>query len=193
MPSFAEIAAALFGAWRLAHLDTSGLQAFDFSVDGAYKSFFAAVVIAPGYFLLLLLVYSGRSIEAPLAMILPMVVGGYVILWVLFPLVAHALLNGLAMGQRFIPLLVAYNWAQCLVVYAILPVAAVSATGMLGGFGPLLTFLMQIFLAPAYLWFVMRTALQGNGHIAFALLLLSIFIELALLLAIESRLGLIQP
>jgi hypothetical protein len=193
MPSFAEIAAALFGAWRLAHLDKSGLQAFDFSVAGAYKSFFAAVIVAPGYFLLLMLVYAERSIEAPLAMIVPMVAGGYVILWVLFPLVAHSLLNGLAMGQRFIPLLVAYNWAQCLVVYAILPIAAVSASGMLGGFGQLLSFLMQIFIAPAYLWFVMRTALQGNGHIAFGLLMLTIFLELAVMLVVESRLGIVGP
>lgn len=193
MPSFAEIAAALFGAWRLAHLDSSGLGHFDTSVAGAYKSFFAAVIVAPGYIVILMLVYSGRPIEAPLAMVLPMLAGAYAILWVLFPLVAHSLLKALAMEQRFRPLLVAHNWAQCLVVYAILPVAAISVGGLLGGFGQLLSFAVQIFIAPAYLWYVMRTALQGNGHIAFGLLLLSLFIELAVMMVVESRLGILQP
>lgn len=193
MPSLAEIATGLYGAWRLAQLDKTAMRYFDTSVEGAYKSFFAAVIVAPGFVLLLLLAYAGRPIEASFFAAVLMLGFAYVILWVLFPLVAHALLNGLGMAERFRPLLVAHNWAQCLVVYAILPVAAISASGLLAGFGQLLSFLMQVFLAPAYLWYVMRTALQGNGHIAFALLIVGLFIELAVMLVVESRLGLVQP
>ena len=117
---------------------------------------------------------------------------GYVLLWTIFPLVAYYLLRGLAMEESFRPVLVGYNWAPCLIVYAFLPLAALSASGMIPGLGELLVFLAQIFLAPAYVWFVMRTALKGNGHIAFGLLMLSLAIEIIVLVFFEGRLGPLQ-
>lgn len=191
MPSLAEIAAALYATWRLAQLDSSGFSHFDVTVAGAYKSFFAAVIVAPGYALILLMLYAGRDFEAGGLSLLIMATLGYVLVWTIFPLVAHALLRGLAMEARFIPLLVGYNWAQCLIVYAILPLVALTVSGMLPGMADLVLFLTQIFIAPAYLWFVMRTALQGNGHIAFGLLIMSLMIELILQVVFEARLGLI--
>ncbi len=189
MPSLAEIAAALYATWRLAQLDKTAFAHFDTSVSGAYKSFFAAVIVAPGYALILLLNYSGLSFAASPLAIAVMTLLAYVILWLLFPLAAHAFLRGLAMENRFLPLLVAYNWAQCLIVYAILPLVALTASGMMPGVSQLLTFVAQIIVAPAYLWFVLRTALNGNGHIAFGLLITSLMIELVVLVVVESRLG----
>ncbi|MEX0922371.1 MAG: hypothetical protein WD489_01720 [Rhodovibrionaceae bacterium] len=192
MPSLAEIAAALYATWRLAHLDKTAFAHFDVSVAGAYKSFFAAVIVAPGYALVLLLLYGGQRFEASGPAILAMTLLGYVLVWTIFPLVAHAVLRALAVQERFIPLLVGYNWAQCLIVYALLPLVALAASGMLAGVADLLLFLAQIFVAPAYLWFILRTALKGDGHIAFGLLIVALMIELILQAAIEGRLGPIQ-
>lgn len=188
MPRFAEIAAALYATWRLAHLDTAGFSHFDVSVDGAYKSFFAAVVVAPGYALLLLLSFAGVRFSASGLEIFLMAFGGYVLLWTIFPLAAFYLLRGLAMEDRFRPMLVGYNWAQCLVVYAFLPLAALAASGTIPGIGAIVT-IVQFVLAPAYVWFVMRTALKGNGQVAFGLLLLSLAIEIVVMVFIQGRLG----
>ena len=48
MPIFQEAAFGIYGAWRLAWRKTDGLQWFDNSIDGFWRSFFAFVLIAPG-------------------------------------------------------------------------------------------------------------------------------------------------
>ena len=48
-PSWREIVYGVFGAWRLFRRDSGAMTYFDDSVDGFWKSFFAAVLIAPAY------------------------------------------------------------------------------------------------------------------------------------------------
>ena len=55
IPSVTEIAYALYGAWRLARLDSGGMGYFDRSIAGFWKSFFAALLVAPGHILLLVI------------------------------------------------------------------------------------------------------------------------------------------
>ena len=47
IPSPLEIAYGIYGAWRLARLDVTGMEVFDRTVAGFWKSFFAAVLVAP--------------------------------------------------------------------------------------------------------------------------------------------------
>ena len=49
MPDRAEVLRSLYGAYRLAFLDQSGMAHFNLSVDGFWRSFFAAVLVAPGF------------------------------------------------------------------------------------------------------------------------------------------------
>ena len=44
---------SIYGAYRLARLDAAGMSYFDTSVAGFWRSFFAAVIIAPFYAMLL--------------------------------------------------------------------------------------------------------------------------------------------
>ena len=44
-----EVTAALYGSWRLARLDPGGMAYFNRTVEGFWNSFFAAVIVAPGY------------------------------------------------------------------------------------------------------------------------------------------------
>ena len=62
IPSTTEIAYAFYGAWRLAHLDASGLKYFDTSLDGFWKSFFAAVLVAPAYALIVVTEITGPGV-----------------------------------------------------------------------------------------------------------------------------------
>ena len=50
-----EVVAALYGAYRLARFDPSGLALFDATIAGFSRSFFAAVLVAPVYLVLLLI------------------------------------------------------------------------------------------------------------------------------------------
>ena len=51
MPPKQEIVASLYGAWRLMRLDPTGMTYFNLSADGFWRSFFAAVIVAPAYVL----------------------------------------------------------------------------------------------------------------------------------------------
>ena len=60
MPDRQEVASSLYGAWRLACLDESGMGYFNISVEGFWRSFFAAVLLAPVYMLAI-----GQSLMTP--------------------------------------------------------------------------------------------------------------------------------
>ena len=47
MPDHDSVIRSIYGAWRLALLDPSGLNWFDVSIEGFWRSFFAAAIVAP--------------------------------------------------------------------------------------------------------------------------------------------------
>src|ERR1700704_629737 len=52
MLSLAEISHATYGAWRLALFDAGGMRYFDRSLEGFWRSFRVALLLAPGAILL---------------------------------------------------------------------------------------------------------------------------------------------
>ena len=58
MPSYAEIQRSVQAAWLLARGDTRGMALFDLSLEGFWKSFAAALLVAPAYAIVLLDQYS---------------------------------------------------------------------------------------------------------------------------------------
>ena len=49
MPDREEVLGALYGAYRLARIDPAGMTYFNLSFEGFWRSFFAAVLVAPAY------------------------------------------------------------------------------------------------------------------------------------------------
>ena len=64
MLSAREAAASLYGAYRLARQDAGGLDYFDTSLEGFWRSFYAAAFIAQPFALLLALRFS-LGVAAP--------------------------------------------------------------------------------------------------------------------------------
>ena len=171
---------ALYGAYRLARFDAGGMRYFDVSIDGFWRSFFAAVLIAPFY-----LVYQGLRFLAET----PGADGfrytcveaiTYVIAWVLFPLVMVSLAKFLDREQRYLGYIVAYNWAAVLQNALIMPLGMVA---MIGGpevgaadFFGLVAFVAVI----AYTWFITRTALDIDGGTAASIVLLDLVLGIFL-------------
>jgi hypothetical protein len=54
----AEIVRAIFGAYRLAHFDATGLAYFNNTVEGFWRSFIAAVLAAPAAAILVMINWS---------------------------------------------------------------------------------------------------------------------------------------
>ena len=64
IPSTREILSAIYGAWALFKLDPRGLELFEDSVPAFWRSFFAAVIVAPGFALLRVIDFAETEAES---------------------------------------------------------------------------------------------------------------------------------
>lgn len=175
MPDRLEILRSLFGAYRLARLDPEGMGWFELTVDGFWRSFFAAVLVAPGYALIVFIGLGGEPTPAPWLAILLVQSLAYVIGWLVFPLAALVATRVLGLGARYVPLIIAANWAaviQMVLFLAALLVQAILPDPLGGAVVGAITLAILF-----YQWFVIRTALDTTGGIALALLLLDLLLN----------------
>jgi hypothetical protein len=110
---FEEMRRGVRGAWLLLRRDPGWAAWFNVSVQGFWRSFFAAIVLLPIYYL-----YHEFNdtddvvIAVPLAQRWAAEAIGYVLGWTLWPLIAHYLTRAMDCGDRFIAYIVAFNWGQ---------------------------------------------------------------------------------
>jgi len=155
-----EVVSSLYGAYRLARLDAGGLQFFNDSTDGFWRSFFASVIVLP-FYLVLLVVRHNTTLEHVAAFRFYTVeLIAYVIAWVAFPLVMVSFAKVLDRDRFYVRFIVAYNWAAVLQNGIYLPITILTAAGLLSD--PLAnTFALTALAAiVVYVWFVTRTALE---------------------------------
>lgn len=169
MPSLGEILKALYGAYRLARFDAGGMQFFDASIPGFWKSFFAAVIVAPLFFLLLIMRFSVETGELSAFRYFSVEAIAYVIRWVAFPLLMVSIAKMLDRDEKYLGFIVAYNWASVIQSTLFLSAAILTLGGAVpptaGGFLSLVILSAVLF----YAWFVTRTALDVPGGTAAAL------------------------
>jgi hypothetical protein len=171
-----EVSYGLFGAWRLAHLDPRGMEYFDTSVEGFWRSFWTAALMAPPYAILVMLQLSDRPDDWDELRVLLVEGIGYTIAWTAFPLAVWYLLGALGKQQRYIPYIVAYNWSNLIQIAVMLPVAALEASGGLPGPVTGIVFIAAFGFVLFYQYFIARTALEVDIAIAAGL----VFIDLML-------------
>lgn len=176
MPTLGETIRALYGAYRLARFDAGGMQYFDASLDGFWKSFFAAVIIAPLYFLLLMLRFQAGGSDAALPRFFSAEAIAYVIAWVLFPLLMLSIAKVLDREKNYLGYIIAYNWANVLQNGIYLPVAILAQTGVIPPDAGSALGLMLLLAILVYSWFIARTALDIPGPAAAALVALDLIL-----------------
>jgi hypothetical protein len=174
MPDREEVLSGLYGAYRLAWFDASGVGHFNLTVEGFWRSFFAAVLVAPAYAILVGMQLSGDADELNLALVLLAEVIGYVLAWCAFPLVAIVLTRLLGLDRNYVALIVAVNWSSVLQTGAFLAVVLLGLI-MPPGLSTLIVTLTTLAIL-IYQWFVIRTSLQSTGGIALMLLLVDLVI-----------------
>jgi hypothetical protein len=174
MPDRAEVLSALHGAYRLAWFDPAGMTHFNLTFDGFWRSFFAAILVAPAYAVLVGLQVAGEAEPVDPGLLLLTESIGYVLAWAAFPLIAIVLTRLLGLGGNYVALIVALNWT------AVLQTALFLAVVLIGpllpeGLGTLaITLTTGAILV--YQWFVIRTALQTTSGVALMLLLVDLVI-----------------
>ena len=180
MPSLSDVVAALYGAWRLMRFDKGGMAWFDVSIAGFWRSFFAAVPVAPFYAVLVTLELAARLEPFDLGWAILVSVVAYVVSWAAFPIAAIFITRLLGLSQRYIPFIIAYNWANVMQTLVYVPVVLIGAGGVVSaGFGQVLAVAATLYVL-VYQWFVTRTALETTPVTAAGIVILQVTIDVLL-------------
>lgn len=113
-----DVFAGVYGAWKLARRDPTGLIWFDCGPEGFWKSFWGPALILPGFLVLQAL---AGTFEEDLLRPLTVELIAYVIGCVAFPLAMTHIADGLERSHRYMRYIVAYNWSQVIQMAALLP------------------------------------------------------------------------
>jgi len=131
IPDRAEIIRSLTGAIRLARLDAGGMALFNVTLAGFWRSFFAAVLVAPVYLVLIALNPSpgDQAIAFEIKAVREVVF--YAAGWAIFPVIMIPIARFLDLGPRYVGYIIAYNWAQVPMILLWLPIEVAGAIGVL--------------------------------------------------------------
>lgn len=184
-PSPQETSYALYGVWRLARLDPSGLSYLEETEEAFWKSFFAAVICVPFYVVLVVVQLGQVELGAGAVKIFAVETINYVISWVAFPLVAWHLSQMLNRQENYIRYIVAFNWAKVIQFLIFLPFVLAGAAGLFGDLRGLIT-LGATVLILAYIWYITKHGLGVDGGPAAGLVIIDLFISIAVDLVAKS-------
>lgn len=155
-----EVVGSLYGAYRLARADAGGLQFFNDSIEGFWRSFFASVVVLPFYLVLLMVRHETALEHVPALRFYSIEMIAYVIAWVAFPLVMVSFARVLGRDHFYIRFIVTYNWAAVLQNGLYLPVTILATAGLLSEPVANTMGLAVLGLIVVYVWFITRVTLE---------------------------------
>src|SRR5271165_5083196 len=165
--TWTEVRWAMTGCLRLARGDRRGLEYFDRSLDGFWRSFMSAF-FSYSFFLILLTMrvgLAGWKAAGGLPIILIETIG-YVISWTAFPLIMLSVLRWIGREHRFFDFMVPYNWCQLPQSILFVIIGLQSESGALGSpVSQTLEFAAAIAVL-VYEWYIARVALETNGGAA---------------------------
>ncbi|MBI1776806.1 MAG: hypothetical protein HYR63_15785 [Proteobacteria bacterium] len=172
--SRAEVMAALTGALRLWRSDPSGIEFFDRSQSGFWRSFCAAALAAPAHLMLLLLSSERAELADHLTRILVVEAIAYVISWTAYPLIMVFMADWLGRGPRYFDYMVPYNWAGLLQILLFLVVAALRWVGVLPEPIGAVAALVALVAILHFQWYIAKVGLEVSGGTAAGLVLMDL-------------------
>lgn len=107
-----EVLRAWHGAIRLARGDPAGMSYFDDTVEAFWRSFNAAIIVAPVYAIFAAARYSTYPPAASTARVMLVELTLYIVSWLIYPVVMEPLCRALGREALFVRYIVAYNWAS---------------------------------------------------------------------------------
>jgi hypothetical protein len=184
-----EIVYSLYGAYRLCRFDPQGLAFFNPTLEGFWRSFVAALIVAPAHCILTIINLRDVELEASLARVVAIETLAYVILVFAYPLVVFHICQMMGRSERYFTYIVAYNWAGVIQISLILPATALGASDLLPlnlayAIGLAVTLLVLVML-----WYIARLTLQIGGLAAAGFVLLDLLLGLLVRAIADGRLG----
>ncbi len=159
MPPLGEIFGSLYGALRLARFDAGGLNYFNVSIEGFWRSFFAAGLSFPIFLFFSYLRFMEMGVPVAGWHYLSIEIIFYVIGWVAFPLLMISIVKMLGCQERYLNFMVAYNWTAVVQYLLYLPIGILTVMGVLPAETISLADFVLIIYVIAYTGFVVRHGL----------------------------------
>lgn len=173
-----ETAGALYGVWRIARWDEKAFSFFNATEQGFWRSYTAALCVAPLQALYQLSVYLTLDTPPPAWRMIAIESIEYVILWVLFPLAMFYIAKLLERDGAFFRYIIAYNWFQLAVGYLAMPFGILTQFGLLApsvsGFFDSLIFVSYV----TYAAFIARAGLKVGVGTSIGIVIIDILLTL---------------
>jgi hypothetical protein len=189
LPSLSEIVKALYGTFLMARRHPDAPAMFDRSVDGFWRSLFAAVVALPANMLI-----TARTVLNE-----PDVVYGvhdgvrdvmiYAIIWLAFPVIMIYVATALGRRDKLLDYLVPYNWASVPVGYLFAAVSLIGFTGVLTPGVEAITFVIVYGAAVLFFQEIARRQLAITGAMAIGIVVFDFLFSIVVMTMLESFAG----
>jgi hypothetical protein len=174
----------LAGAWQVLLGRPEGLNRLDTSMEGFWRSFAVVILIAPFAFLALLSQepsLSESGIPLPLTRSAVALYGVALLVdWFTFPLVFAFLAKPLGLGSRYVPFIVARNWAAVIIGPMVAVVHALHLLGVLPSVAMPFAVIIATAVALRFAYVIARTALVVSMAIALPIVVVDFLISLVI-------------
>ena len=172
-----EIVNSLYGSLRLACGDKNGMNYFNTSHLGFWRSFTAAIIVAPIFAILLNVRYLVSSNDINLFRFVTIYAIAYVIGWVAFPIIINYVTDILGHGEKFVRYIVIYNWASVLQNSIYLPFAILVEAQLVDGTAATIIGICLLSLVFLYTAFITKTALEVSNGVAAAIIVFDLILS----------------
>ena len=194
MPSFEQIQQYLTGATRMMLGKSDGLRMLDFSVEGFWNSFFAMAVALPA----LMIGWVGLANDLEQASgtigsrfsILVRIAAIDFVAWTGPLLLLAAVIAKTRIADRFVPIVVAGNWASAIIVWFMLPAPLLRLFFPQAAEAASLLSLVLFAISMVMTWRLTNVAIGRGPAIASAVFAGMLFASMAILFMMQAALGL---
>jgi hypothetical protein len=172
IPTLGETLLALAGLWRFAREGAPALRWFDRSLDGFWRSFGVAVIVAPLQVALVALQVTAPADGAEWVGLILVETGAYVIQWVALPVILYEVAARLRRLPQYVDFVIVYNWTGMPYQVISLALTLVASLGLVGETAVLVLALILNTGMLAFEWFIARQTLRFSGLACAALVAL---------------------
>jgi hypothetical protein len=180
MPTIVEFVYVLRGLRRLIQFDVGGLSYFDRSIEGFWRSFRVALLLAPLYSIIIPLNLELIQPTVGWQHIMIIEILAYIVSWLLYPLVAYEICRLIGREAEYPGYIVVYNWSTILIVAAQVLVWLPTLLGITESETSRSLYLIVYVIFLIYLWFIARVALRIDPFSAIGLVFTSCVLTLVL-------------
>ena len=186
MISLAETRFALRGLLRILRFDSSFVQFYDRSREGAVRSFWLAAPLLLIFLLRLYLQHDPQQPPMTLRMSASMLIA-YVINWAYFPLFLVWISRFIGRENRVIGCIAVYNWLSILAIFTSLPISILGWVGMDDGLLQALD-VISVVISLICEGYILAVCLQISGFFAAGFVILDLVLN-QILFTLADHLG----